>query len=442
MVKTLLNKLKAGACLVAAVASIGLAGCKCPLPEPIPPTPPVDPTLPTLTLPNNANVIEGQSTPVDLSQYKDSFGNSVTWESVVNYDNQSFLTPILNGNQLTVSANNAVDKDYPYQVDLKFKDNINGKENTASLKGTIENLMDISGTVESDEGVRQTGAIKVYDASDLTTPIGQTTSDVNGNFVPFQLNKRISQAVLRAKFTPDGFVRTIRLDGIKDYDLTHKIIVVPYETGWTQTDVNNFIEHMRRVNFLNENGLEKWNYGELPDDSLTTYSHPTFKGIQISNNFLSIEQDDIENAIRNSGHLKAGSINIVRGENHYLELGWGFIRLSNPGEAPGTYVYEQYGGDGYIERFLTNLTHLQATDKGLVNHEIVGHGLLYPGHADSDSVAALFNSIMKYTSYDNRYSPPERPVIFTPIDIKGNYLIDEQTYKGMEQEDNILRTIF
>jgi hypothetical protein len=133
----------------------------------------------------------------------------------------------------------------------------------------------------------------------------------------------------------------------------------------------------------------------------------------------------------------------------------GFIRPSTGGEEPGTMVYEENGPsgicDGYIERFETNITNnwFDDTSKSLVNHEAF-HGLLYPGEADrypdsdpsNDPDTAYFNSIMKYTGYDTRYSPPERPDTLTPADIKGNYIIDEPTYQGMESEDKILGTTF
>ena len=305
--------------------------------------------------------------------------------------------------------------------------------------------VNISGYLQDNEtDANQPGEVRLY----IGNTLSQTDSDGQDfSFsVPSGSNVKLEGMIKDASGTQKSYVRTQSLGVVNSNQTGILVRAVPYEAGWIQTDVDNFIEHMRRVNFWNENGLEKWNQGELPDDSKTTYSHPLFKGIEISNGFNFTQQTSIINAIKNSKHPKASTLNIVIGDDHYIsgapEMGWGFVRLSKAGEVVGTRVFDNYGSDGYIERFETNLDPTQTTDSGLVNHEVVGHGLGFVGHADDASNQALFDSIMKYTETDKRDNPAARSTIFTLIDIKGNKLIDDLTFQGMEPEVNILSKVF
>jgi hypothetical protein len=482
MAKSLLSKLgkriKKGVLIAGAVASIGLASCN-PCFTNYPPVAElyVNPTSVELDQPANITLTgtdkNGQN---DIIEYKIGIDK--------NSNNE------IDSDEVITSGSSQI-IDYPVTFDTSGTKRVIGKVTDTQgsfgkksinvvVSGTPEeNYIDISGRLEDceNDGVGRQGVIRVYDIknpdgsfSDLLT---ESQTDINGNF-SFTLDKLVDsddkiylRAITGTPSSPASYTRTIELDAVDNNPITDPkgnpaVRPTPFYSdfdndGYADLDKNkngiielqekeDFIEHVGRVNFNYwQNGLTKWNHGELPDDALTTYYHPLFKGIQISNDFTIGEQNSIENAIRNSGYLKAGEIDITRGDSHNLELGWGFIRLSNPGEPPSTRIYEQYGPDGYpdgyIERFVTNLDHLQATSKGLVNHE-TGHGLLYTGHVDSESTLALFNSIMKYTSYDPRYSPPERPEEFTPVDIKENYTIDESTHQGMEPEEDILEMTF
>ncbi len=447
--------------ILAGTALFGLAGCT----EQCTPVPPNEP--PEITsAPINLTVNEGERINYDVNA-TDSDGDALHYSISLSGASINPTTGI--GSWTTPQ----VDLDTPFDFEVGVSDGVNPtvtQSGSVLVKNVIpsdEDYVDISGRLEDceNDGIARQGVIRVRNRGDNSI-LGEY--NINGNF-SITLDKLVSElpngvtleVITGTSANPTSFTRIINLPAgdhnpISDLRANPAIRPVPFYSDFdndgyadldsnkdgiiSQTEKENFVEHMWRVNFWN-GGLQKWNRGELPDDSSTTYSHPTFKGIQISNSFTSEEQDIFENIIRNSGYENAGEINITRGDNHYLELGWGFVRLSNTGEAPGTYVYEQYGSDGYIERFLTNLDHLQVRYEGLVNHEI-SHGLLYPGHADSDVILALFNSIMKFTSYDARYSPPERPDTFTSTDTKGNYLIDDPTHLGNELEENILGTEF
>ncbi len=441
--KTLINKLidkvRKGVLVAAAVASLGIASCDLNGNKPNP----VNYSPVITSFPSATEINEGNSYNYNVNA-TDSDGDSLEYSLVAA---PSWLSINPNSGMISGTAPQ-VDADTGFNVEAGVSDKVNPivkQAYTLTVKNVIippEDFLNVEGYLQDNEtDTGKQGTIKIYDSAKQF--IGQTSADSNGHFTFHSDTKKatdLSQIIIQAQATSGSYIRTTKanVSSALEPDVSAgNIRVVPYGIGWTSTEVNNFVEHMGRVNFNWILGLVKWNHGELPE----TIGHPLFKGIEISSDFTSQEQDSIENAIRNSGYLKAGQINIVRGKNHYLELGWGFIRLSNPGEAPGTIPYEQYGSDGYIERFVTNLTHLQATSKGLVNHEAL-HGLEYTGHADNDIIVALFNSIMKYTSYDIRYSPPQRPEESTAIDIKGNHLIDEPTYQGMELKDDILGTSF
>jgi hypothetical protein len=467
MVKTLLNKIGRGAKYLGLVAiaglSIGLAGCKMPgpNPNPDPPTPPVDPSVPTVNLSGVAGttLTEGQKGYITNLPQTDDKGNPVTYNSSTCTSSNLAVVNLDSNSQLDATSS-SISQDQNYQVKLGFTDNVTGKQGTSDLEGKIQNLSDFVGMVKSDEpGVQQAGAVNAYDANDLTTLIGQTTFDANGNLKPFQLNKRVSQVVLRAKFTSNGFVREIILDGTKDYDLTDKLVVVPYEPGWTEIDADNFIADMGRKNFSDidplgkpminpapqpgSNYLKKWNLGELTETILDTkghdINHPIFRGAEVSSHdFLPAEYDQIKKFILTSLYPNANSLNVVYGDSHDGENGWGRIVLgdngdSNPNnDAPGTIVLDS-NQDGYIERFTTYLTHLQILDY-IVRDEVLGHGLNFPGHADSPSITALFDSIVKYANLN----PPND---FTPNDIKESYIIKEPSFQGKESEKKILGKI-
>jgi hypothetical protein len=484
MGKSLLDKLGKGAkrigrgirngVLVAtAVTSLGFAGCNLCGPNPEPNHAPEITSTPTTT-----QVDEGSPYNYDVDAI-DADGDTITYSltQTPNWLHIDSNTGMISGIAPSVG------EETHYNINVRVSDGQDTDTQNYSL--TVKDIplapdnIDISGKLEdceNDERLPVGGVLKAYDTKNpdgsFSDFLGETSTDSNGNF-SFTLEEKsvdpsdkiYLRAITGSSSSPTSYTRTIELSATDNNPITDPkgnpaVRVVPYDNpnksyddGLLYTDQKrlDFRDHMQRVNFGFRNGLAKWNHGELPDDALGDNYHPLFKGIQISDGFSLTMQQNIESAIRNSGYLKAGKINIVIGKDHASETGWGFIRPSTGGDAPGTMVYEQNGpygiSDGYIERFETNITNnWWSESKSLVNHEAF-HGVLYPGHADSDPklpnpLLALFNSIMKYTGVDTRYSPQERPAESTPADIKGNYVIDESTYKGMETKDNILGTSF
>ncbi len=441
LVNKLINKIKKGALIAAAVASLGVAGCDLNGPKPVPNYAPVASlsVIPT----------EGESpSPTNITldgEDEDGKEDIVQYKLTIDYEKALDPSPIISTSPITLENYMLNDSATIIGQVTDSRGAVSNIKEHVTLLEPSTDYLDVEGYLqdcESDTGKQ--GKIKIYDS--LGNPIGETIADSTGYF-SLHTNKPItelSSVVLKVISTDvsnsqNSYVRTKTFPA-GDVSI-NPIRVVPYG-NLTPDEIPKFIEHMERVNFGFRNGLAKWNQGELSDEPY----RPIFKGIQISDDFSLTMQDNIKNAIKNSGYPKAGKINIVVGKTYALTQGWGFIRPSIGGEAPGTAVYEQYGpdgiSDGYIERFETNITNnWWPESKSLVNHEAF-HGKSYPGHADSESETALFNSIMKYTGVDNRYSPKERPEVLTPADIKGSYIIDEETYSGLENKGNILGTSF
>jgi len=359
-----------------------------------------------------------------------------------------------------------------------------------------EDYVDISGILQDNEkDTGRVGEIKVYDdrtdnldgTFTYSNFLGETNSDSNGNF-SLTLNKEVDandkiyvRAVINSFDNPTSYIRTKELPA-KDLTLNQGFSkdnpaqsvnnlyergvmrCVPFDGDLSyddnledvyenklkdnQTARENFITHMRRVNFdasctgrsSNEHQLKKWNYGEIPDN----WWQPVFKGIEVSSDYFSEEQyQNFKNAVANSYHINASEIasKIERGTSHQYgtictDYGWGevFDINNSPTGGPAAITFEQKGiDDGYIERFVLYLSPIIDPDyQQIVNHETM-HGLLFPGHASEEWTPKLFNSLMVYTSIEQ----PELIGLW-PADIKANYLIDEPTYKGNELIGDIL----
>ena len=412
--------------------------------------------LPNVTL-ENKELFDKRISYVDLPNPTDNDTSGIIpYTSVKVLKGEGYVTPTLNGNQLSLQAG-AVSHDEDYQVELTFGSEQGGR-NKATLEGKIKPLCDIVGRLESNEndGTLQAGEIRLYDG---TTLLGSTSTD--GNFSIQADYSPASEIKLKARVKIngiDGYVRTITLDGTKDYSVSDNITVraVP-APDFGNTNKVDFKEFMNRVNFgagVSSNpfsGLKKWNFGEFPDIT------DKFEGIEIlktnpmtGDEFTEGEQIAIEGYIRNSGYSRAGKIKIDKNEvREHCDLnlspsrGWGIIAPASSIFVDeikvdgSTTTYDSYTDshtpDGYLDGFVSligikdgnirrDITN-ENLYKPLVIHESL-HGELYPGHAlESD------NSVMKPIC--DRYT-------MQPADIKGNQLIEEDTYKGMENIDDIL----
>lgn len=445
MTKSLINKLKKGVCLVAAAASIGFASCK--MPDPIPNPINYAPTAELSACQENQDKeiivnLDGQDQngKQDIISYEVSVKDS---NGQIIYD-KSQESPF---NNALISTNNTG----TFSVLGQCRDSKGAVGNAGPIQVIVNppvvNPIVISGNFGDDEnkGIKA-GMIKVYNDNHKLLETILTDSNT-GNFIididpSISTNNIILQAISGTDVNPTSYIRTITVPKVNSS--SNIIKVVPYESGWSQTDANNFIIHMGRVNFWSDaerqaegitggvtgnpfSGLKKWNRGEISDD----INHPMFKGIEVSSNdFSGTEYNQIKSLIQRSSCPNSSQINITYGESHTGENGWGKIILGTG--SPYTISVDQNGLDGYIERFTTYLTHAQILDY-IVRHEVLGHGMFFPGHADGSSTNSLFDSIMKYANLN----PPND---FTPIDIKGSYIVN--TYSGMEFEDDILGTSF
>ena len=398
--------------------------------------------LPNVTL-ENKELFDKRISYVDLPNPTDEDTEGVIpYTSVKVLKGEGYVTPTLNGNQLSLQAG-AVSHDEDYQVELTFGSE-QGGINKATLEGKIRPLCDIVGILESneDDGTLQAGEIKLYDG---TTPLGSTLT-TDGNFNIQADYSPAEQITLKGKFG-DSYVRTITLDRTRDYGASDNIIVraVPApDFGNPETKKADFKKFMRRTNFeagVSSNstpGLKKWNFKEGEIDK--------FEGIEILNTnpntetgeiFTVDEQNSIENNINTSGYLRIvkiekEGINSTGHHTHYddgdimPDVGWGIIVPVKEGtleeRASGTTrIWDDYS-NGYLDYFKIKIDKRYSQDKRIINHEFL-HGMLYPGHAESD------NSIMEpICEYDT----------LQEIDIKGKHLIEEETYKGMENIEDIL----
>jgi len=177
--------------------------------------------------------------------------NPVVYTSAISLDNKISISLDSESDLLTLAGNR--DKTEDYQIGLEFGDS-EGEKGSATLKGYIYNLPDISGVLEdNEEDVGTQGVIRVYypdpynssnylpleidkindeEGSIINTPLGkiQTASDGRLNF---QINKKASeleQIILQARIgAPEnntGYVRTIELSG--DDNQSILIRAVPY----------------------------------------------------------------------------------------------------------------------------------------------------------------------------------------------------------------------
>ena len=414
--------------------------------------------LPTLDLSSiNTDLVDGKTKTITLPSPTDD-----DTSGIIPYINAKVLSgnaiASLNGNQLTLNAN-SVSQDSPYQLELTFG-TTEGGINTATLNGKIKNLLDITGNIQDNETqITQAGKVKIYNYDDVATYdslnnftgynftsktplIDQDVS--SGNFSQIQLSKVVSKAVLRAKLNPDSYIRTITLDGTKDYtsqnnnSLTDKIRVVPYPTLYSKED---FKEFMMSINYT-YGGISKWNldnlvgieilkYNPLTGDSFTTlqqqaiisklsasYDIPLF--INSKKNLGSIiRQDTKDNQDSNKHYDLSGN----------PEIGWIIVVPNNSILYAGQsklWNLEDNAITGVMNKAKVEIKPEHAVDNDPVLTHEFGHVFIAPnGEATLSPNLTIMNINW---------------VIFTPgvADIKAGKIIYEDTYLPREKLDDIL----
>jgi hypothetical protein len=138
------------------------------------------------------------------------------------------------------------------------------------------------------------------------------------------------------------------------------------------------------------------------------------------------------NEYKNLGQIPA---TIASNLNESGVTGYGIIvpsAVPNQG-GTGTKMWDN-NADGYVDGFVVYANHPSSP----LLHEYGIHGYFSSGHPDSPAKIALFDSVGRYTSYDERYSPPQAPKDFTPADKKLADIVDEETFLGMEPLHAIL----
>jgi hypothetical protein len=404
---------------------------------------PIDPTLPTVDFSGlDKTLVDGRTKTITLPAPTDAdTEGEILYNSVRSLDDKVSAT--LNGRELTLTAI-PVSEETNYQLEFDFGTEQGGK-NKATLEGKIENLCDISGDLQDNEtDSNQEGEIRLYNKDKIKLAETNTSDGVFN----VQASEPASEIYLQAKVGDNGYIRTITLDGSKDYSgkMVRAVSEPDFETfgGNPKAD---FKEFLRRTNFGFRRGdlyggLKRWNFGEEEDGTI-------FQGLEILDKdpntgaqFTQAQQELIEQYIKESGYLRGGEINIQQddegSEKHYVKnsdgttsalKGWGIIipaRLdSNIAGLTDTY---DTNGDNYIDRYKIRLD-TNHIDSRIIIHEFL-HGMIYFGHSHEEEDNKVIESLMAYNGGD--------ATSMTEADIKGNYVIEELTYPVKSDIEEIL----
>jgi hypothetical protein len=406
------------------------------------PETPIDPTLPTVDFSDlDKNLVDGRTKTIILPAPTDAdTEGEILYNSVKSLDDKVSAT--LNGRELTLTAI-PVSEETNYQLEFDFGTEQGGK-NKATLEGKIKNLCDISGDLQDNEtDSNQAGEIRLYNQDKVKLA---ETNTSNGVF-DIQASEPASEIYLQAKVGDDGYIRTITLDGSKDY--SGKIVRAVTEPDFETFGGNpkaDFKEFLRRTNFGFRRGdlyggLKRWNFGEEENGTI-------FQGLEILDKdpntgaqFTQAQQELIEQYIRESGYLRGQEINIQQddenSEKHYDKYtnkivpqeGWGIIipaRLdSNIAGLTDTY---DTNGDNYMDRYKIRLD-TEYIDSRIIIHEFL-HGMIYFGHSHEEGDNKIIESLMAYNDGNAKS--------MTEADVKGNYVIEELTYPVKSNIEEIL----
>ncbi len=468
------------------LATVGLWLSNCPMP-----TPPTSTNhIPVITSSPVTQVDEGNSYNYDVNAI-DSDGDNLTYSLT---QAPAWLSMNSNTGMISGTAPEVSSDEY-HNISVKVSDGISFDTQNYTL--TVKDVppppppdyLDISGRMEDCEtNTGRHGIIRVYDDRintesrayfgpvwEYSNLLGEFETDSNGNF-SFTLNKLVDandkiylRAVIGANWSgKESYIRTVELDATDNNPITDtranpaiKPVMFDnpnssYDDGLLDTEQKkiDFREHMGRINvwsaderyykdFLNGqlladgmngnpyHGLKKMSFNRgLPED---------FKGIEVSSDdYTNEEYNTIKNIILNCGYIRAQEISdkTIWGNNHQDgDSGWGSVVKSALGDGPYAILYDGYQ-NGYLDIFGI---HLNTLAPEIVIHEIVYHGLLScvghsnGRHGNGSEIPELFSSVGVYTG--PHPSPPDK---ITTVDIKANYLIDEDTYMGMDTLDDIL----
>ncbi len=173
MGKSLIDKLRKGARNLAlvgtALAGIGLASCKFPGPDIIPPNPipsSIDFTQVNNDLGSKLNEYnsfnDGNSTIENLPT-KDNLGNPIVYTSVASPDGKTTPTLDATNYKLAVAVNPG---SQPGDFKLNLEYNDNGKSGIATLDGYLYNLLDVTENIQNmDFHQPEQGMLQIFDAS-------------------------------------------------------------------------------------------------------------------------------------------------------------------------------------------------------------------------------------------------------------------------------------
>ena len=397
--------------------------------------------LPTVDLSSvNSNLIDGKTSTINLPNPTDD-----DTSGIIPYTKAEVLsgnaTATLNGNNLILNANR-VSQDNPYQVRLTFG-TPEGGMNTATLSGTIKNLCDISGVLQDVEThSNQAGIIRLYDASNNSQLGEDPTSD--GNF-SFESASPVSQIKLQAQFG-DSYIRTITLDGTKDYSGISVRAVSAPNFSVSKTD---FITFMRQINFgdpVESNyGLKRWDLSQLQGIEILAVNP-----LNSNYSFTQSQQDFIANKITAGNDTESYDIrNYVRGKDlsglihedttptgiYTNDLtngmitpkpGWIVVVVDNSDENPGGLTDKNIINNKITGALIRLRT--ESINDNVVSHEF-GHVFIAPIGEANNTVSSIY-SIM-WSGEGNLTKPGV-------ADIKEGQIIYEDSYLPAEKLDDIL----
>lgn len=283
MAKSLIDKLRKGVrntiLLGAAVASIGLASCKFPGPNPVPnPDPPTN-YPPTATLsayqenhtPEIIVNLDGQDKngKQDIVNYEVSVKNNETNEIKVYDQNSPF-----NNTLISVPAVPTNQEYETFTVSGQCRDSQGAIGNAQPVQvlinpSVINGSYTISGTLQDDEThVGKSGMIRAYNGNQLLETV---VADPNSGAFSLEVDKNITSVTIKAlegtDLNPTSYVRTVTMPNTQDSS-SNIIRVVPYvdingdgqigdfsysypsgsgTTVVTQTEIGGFIKHIEEI---------------------------------------------------------------------------------------------------------------------------------------------------------------------------------------------------